>query len=226
MKTRKAISGLFVALAMLGWQSASAQFAGDVFFIEPSVAIPAGEQKRVEVAAFAGAATFGAAQFDLLFNPAELEIIAVHPGDSPELQEGFSYRHDNGKVSIIAVNGASHTSPIGTVSLGFIEVRPLAPAGSIVRIRANVQAMLQQDSTAFAASNGFGLDIAVTSPEAGNLTNRQANATAQPGVTGDIVQRALELRPKGSTVTMMVLNENNYAIPVTVSTAEPGAAKE
>ena len=112
------IASVLSAILVFGLAApAQAQFAGDLFFADPSVAIPADGEGTPEVQVFAGAETFGAAQFELLFDPARLEIAAVRPGDAPELQEVFSVRREDGRVAIIVANSGSLDVPFGTASL-------------------------------------------------------------------------------------------------------------
>lgn len=225
-KLKKDIGVLFLLSTLIGWQSAQAQFAGDVFFANPSIAIVEGGQSQIEVMAFMGDSTFGAVQLNLTYDPAKLAIVSVQPGSTPELQNGFTIRQQGGVLSIIALNGASDTTPIGTVSLALIEVAPLTAAGTVVNVDSNVDTVLRQDSTAFSSPNGFGAEIVVTNPPNNPATISAAVDTATQSISGEVYQRALELRPGGSAVSVMVLDERNNATATLVQTRDPNAPSE
>ncbi|MGB0514203.1 MAG: cohesin domain-containing protein [Wenzhouxiangellaceae bacterium] len=206
----KIASILGVTLALGLAAPVQAQFAGDLFFAEPSVAIPADGQGTLEVQVFAGAETFGAAQFELLFDPTRLEVVSVRPGDAPELQEVFSVRRENGRVAIIVANSGSLDVPFGTASLARVDVRPLAPAGSVIPIQTRVQGVLRQDTIPFASPGGLGGEVVVSAAGAtplGTASTRQADVstvTAEPGSA--LHDRVTRLRPDGATVTLMTLD--------------------
>jgi len=226
-KLKNEIGALFLLTLLLSGQPAHAQFAGDVFFAEPSIAIGQGGQGQIEVLAFMGSSTFGATQVNLNYNPAELSIVSVQPGLSSEVQNGFTFRNENGVLSLIALNSQSTTEPIGTVSLARIEVTPLVPAGSRIFVSSNVDTMLRQDSSAYSFPRGFGMEIVVTSG-----TAKVANSSNKPvtldkaEVSQDVYQRALELRSEGAKVKMMLLNKNGDAIETLVQTRDENAVTE
>lgn len=221
------IGALFLLTMLFSWQSVHAQFAGDVFFAEPSIAIGQGGQGQIEVLAFMGASTFGATQVDLHYNPAELSIVSVKPGTSTEVQNGFTFRNQDGVLSIIALNSQSATDPIGTVSLALVDVQPLSPAGSRIFISSNVDTMLRQDSTAYSFPRGFGMEIVVTSASAAVASTSSTPVTLdKEEVSDDVYRRALELRSEGAKVKMMLLNKQGEAVETLVQTRDDNAVTE
>ena len=225
MNVMKSVTtALFMLTALLLAPPVQAQFAGDIFFSTPSVAIAEGGTGTLEVQAFTGASTFGASQFRLSYDPARVEIVAVEAGAATAVQEGFTVQQSPGEVAIIALNSESLSQPIGTVSLARLQVRPLVGAGSVININTAVDQVLRQDSSAFTGSDGFGVEVVVTA--AGGNTPLAAPQTTQVVAAGSALhERALAVRPAGSHVTLMVLDENNQATAVNVQTFDATASE-
>lgn len=218
-------STLGVVLALSLAAPAPAQFAGDLFFADPSVAIPADGEGTLEVQVFAGAETFGAAQFELLFDPARLEVVSVRPGDTPELQEVFSVRREAGRVAIIVANSGSLDVPFGTASLARIDVRPQAPTGSVIPIQTRVQGVLRQNTIPFASPSGLGGEVVVS---ASGATSLATSSTQQPDVPTVIAEpgsalydRVTRLRHDGAIVTLMTLDAADQPEALRVATRAP-----
>lgn len=227
----KKISAVIILTIFSGLQISQAQFAGDVFFASPSVAITEGGQRQIELQAFMGDSTFGAVQLDLFYDPTKLSIVSVKPGSATELQDGFTSRQSEGKLSIIVLNGGSKDKPFGTVSLALIEVAPLTAAGTIINVGSKVDTILRQNSSAFFSPKGFGIEIVVTNPLVAPLTTLSTVSTTNTSsvkqdVDDDIHQRALALRPAGSAVTIMVLDKSNNAIATQVRTESTSIPSE
>ena len=230
MKTIKVKSNVFLMLFVLfAGEQVQAQFAGDVFFNNPSIAIAEGGKIQVEIQAFMGTSPFGAVQLDIVFDPTQLNIITVKPGSNEKLQNGFTFHEKDGVLSIIALNSESETVPIGTVSLVLIEVAPLTPAGSVINVSTQVRTLLRQDSSAFSSSNGVGLEIAVTNPNPANTLENTLSTVSSVTVVdsnNELYNRAFALRPEGAVVTLMILDENNNVSTTQISTTNPEIPSE
>jgi len=178
---------------------------------------------------FAGAETFGAAQFELLFDPARLEVVSVRPGDAPELQEVFSVRRDDGRVAIIVANSGSLDVPFGTASLARIDVRPLVPAGSVIPIQTRVQGVLRQDTIPFVSPGGLGGEVVVSAAgaaPAGTASARQDDAPTVIAEPGSVLhERVTRLRHDGATVKLMTLDEADQPQALRVATRAPGGSE-
>jgi hypothetical protein len=197
----------------------SAQFAGDVFFDTPSVAVPQNEIVDLSLSAFLGATVFGAAQVSLTYDPQKLEIVSVTAGTAQEIQSGFSYKLSPGQLGIIALNSVSLSKPIGTINLAKIKVRSLAPVGSYTYISTQVQSMLRQDSSGFSSPDGFSAEILTTASSA-NTTALKVNSQSlklSAQTDEELKIRARQLRPEGSLVKLKVLN-NSIVSDSTVKT--------
>lgn len=219
--------GLFVVCALLFTPSVKAQFAGDLFFADPSVAIPEGEQGTLEVQVFSGSDTFGAAQFDLVFDPERIEVVSVRPGNVPELHDGLTFVQSEGRVSIIVVNSGSLDVPFGTSSLAEIEVRPLTAAGSVISVGNQVEEVLRQDSTPYAFSAGLGAEVVVTDAAAHAVSVQSESSEpveVEPG--SDLHNRILAMRRPGSVVTLIELDEDHRAHALRVKAAGDGSEGE
>ncbi len=112
---------VLACISLIFTGAAQAQFPGDVFFQNPSIAIQEGGTGQIEVVTFAGTDVLGAAQFDIVFDPSALEVVGVTPGSAEELERTMVSKVSNGKVSVIILNDRSLTKPFGTVSLARID---------------------------------------------------------------------------------------------------------
>src|SRR5690606_2875010 len=67
---------LTLAAATAVWMPAAAlaQFAGDVFFLTPSVAVQEGQTGELDLAFFTAADPFGVAQMTVTWDPAQMEV--------------------------------------------------------------------------------------------------------------------------------------------------------
>jgi len=200
-------------------QVTQAQFAGDIFFAEPSVSVSEGEEVQVELLTFSGAVPFGAVQVELDYDPTQLEITQVEKGNAVELQSVFKAKQlAPGKASFIAVNSDSTTSPIGTVSIATFVIKPLVSAGSLVNVSSNVIKILDADSNEYGQSNGFGLEVAVTAASQTTQTLVLGQSTASLSLTNSSVaddqQRARRLRPAGSIVELKEPNTSSREVKV------------
>ena len=227
MKAFQKLASVLGVILTLGLTApVQAQFAGDLFFADPSVAIPADGEGTLEVQVFAGAETFGAAQFELLYDPARLEVVSVRPGDAPELREVFSVRRDDGRVAIIVANSGSLDVPFGTASLARIDVRPLAPAGSVIPIQTRVQGVLRQDTIPFSSPAGLGGEVVVSAAGAAPLGTASARQDDAPSVVAEpgsaLHERVTRLRRDGATVTLVTLDDADQPQALRVATRPPG----
>ncbi len=225
MKALK-VTILVCLAALVSSTSAFAQFPGDVFFLDPSVAVAEGGTAELEVVVFAGANVVGATLLDVAFDPAAAEV-SLERGGSALLEKGFVSRVSAGTASVVNLNSASLTDPIGTVSLARVLVRPLGPAGSTVNLAISVRSLLRQDSTPFPSARGFSGQVLVVSaagPSAG-----APSASLKSG-TGDSAETlALEFRRPGSEVEVLSLAEQDglfSAVSQTVLIPDSSAPSE
>jgi hypothetical protein len=152
-----------VLLACLS-SSAWAQYAGDVFFRDPSVAARQGEQATLEIQTFTGAQVLGGAHFILRFDPGQLSVEEVRPGASPQFQDALVSRPVAGGVGVVTLNGTSLSQPFGTVGLVDVVVRPLAPPGTEVEVSIEVVSLVDGESGSFPQQAGLSATILVTPP--------------------------------------------------------------
>jgi hypothetical protein len=228
--TRQRLVHLAIAAALIAVSApaAHAQYAGDMFFATPSVAVAEGGTATMEADLFSGSVPLGAAQFDLLYDPSQVEVVSVDAGGTQELENGVaSAPVSPGRTGIVALNGASLDHPFGTESLARVTFRPLVPAGSYILLQLAPRSLLRTDSTPFPAGRGFYGELVVVS--AGPAT-----AQSQAPLTGDQVDsdhqsRALRLRRPGNLVSLIDLEQKGgkvlpVATPVVVP--DPAAASE
>jgi hypothetical protein len=194
-------NAILVAVALLAVPAgASAQFQGDVFFAQPSVSAPAGGTATLEVLLFSGADVVGATHVDIVFDPAQAEIVAVQPGTTEQLADGVVSVASSGRISIVDLNGASLAQPFGTVSLAKVQVRPRVPVGSTVTLNLQVDSLLRQDTTPFPAAQGFSGEILVVSANSKAASpGNPVHSTPDP----NSARRALAFRRPGQAVDLL-----------------------
>ena len=218
------------AAALLAPSTARAQFVGDVFFAQPSQAVPEGGTAVFEVLLFSGAQVVGATHFDVVFDPALAEVVGVEAGTTEQLAPGHVAVTSPGRAAVVDLNSQSLTRPIGTSSLARIEVRPLAPAGTRVPLAIQVRSLLRHDSTAF-SGRGFGGEILVVSPPKGggqSAAAATAAGAAEP-VDPERAARAWEVRRPGQAVDLYELRSRGgevSAVPRRVVVPDPAAPSE
>ncbi len=221
---------IVAALALAGAPAAHAQFVGDMFFAQPSVAVAEGGTATLEAELFSGAIPLGAAHFDLLYDPSQVEVVGVSAGSTREIENGVaSAPAAPGRTGIVALNGASLDHPIGTESLARITLRPLVPAGSIVFFQLAPRSLLRTNSTSFPAGRGFFGELVVVS--AGPQAQAKAGGAPPAGdpVDADHRARALRLRRPGTLVDLIDAEpRGGRIVPVTkpVMVPDPSAPSE
>lgn len=180
----KTLLSAFGFLALLS-SSAFAQFAGDVFFADPSVVAGQGEPTTLEIQTFSGASALGGAHFVLRFDPAQLAIDAVRPGASPEFRDALVTSPVAGGIGVVTLNAASLAQPFGTIRLVEVVVRPLAPPGTDVDLSIEVVSLVDTESVPLPAVRGLSATIAV----APAVQLQAAALAADPGAVdeGDAV---------------------------------------
>ena len=221
LKTAAVAAGLFCLAPSAAW----AQFAGDVFFETPSVAIPAGETGQLDLVIFTGGEAFGAASVRLDFDPDALEIVDVAADTDAVRLLDVHWSQTDGSLSIVTLNGAALDAPIGTVRIAGITVRPLAGAGSVIDVDATLDDALTADSDGFASRQAFDAEIVVTTPSAASamLSAAPDNAGAPLAVrSGPLHDRARRLAPDGAVVALRAPDGST----VRVTTARPGARED
>ncbi|MBW8879239.1 MAG: hypothetical protein JF614_30230 [Acidobacteria bacterium] len=204
-----------------------AQFQGDVFFAQPSVAIPEGGTAVLEVQMFSGSDVVGATQVDFIFDPAQAKVVKVEPGTTPQLANGLATVTSGNRVALVDLNGSSLEQPFGTVSLARIHVQPLLPAGNRIPLNLQVHSLLRQDSTPFANAQGFAGEILVVS--AGSRTTSAGLAASGTGPNTNAVQRALAFRRPGIAVDLLDFETGGSKVSSVahrVIVADPAAVSE
>lgn len=224
---------LLGAALLLVAAPAHAQFVGDVFFADPSIAVPEGGTAVFEVQVFTGIQVLGAAHFDVVYDPAQLEVVSVDAGTTPELAPGHVSVTTPGRVAVVDLNGESLTRPFGTSSLARIEVRPLVSAGTRVPLSIQVRSLLRPDSvTPVSGGRGFSGEVVVVSALQSSTSSPlqvRGAAKAGDGDRSDLEQRALELRRPGLAVDLYELETkgNGFtAVRHRVVVPDPAAPSE
>lgn len=224
---------ILLAAAVVLPATAHAQFPGDVFFRNPSVSVPAGGTATMEVLLFSGAQVLGASHVSVVYDPTLAEVVALQPGTTAELVEGFVGVDDPGRASLVTLNGASATRPIGTESLAILQVRPLAGAGTVVRLSIVVHSLLRQDSAPLSGGRGFAGEILVVSGSGGGQASATSSlaGTAAPDRAPDdaTAERALAFRRPGQVVDLLDFTARGGQIsadPRRVIVADPTAPAE
>lgn len=222
----RSLSFLIGSVLLLMPVAAGAQFQGDVFFAQPSLTVPEGGTATVEVQMFSGADVLGAAQVDVVFDPASVSVVGIGPGTAPELAGGLASATLQDRIGIVALNGASLLQPFGTVSLARLQMRPLLPAGSRIPLNIEVHSLLRQDAASFPDTHGFAGEILVIAAGAkASVSSGQLLASPLDGV----VQRARAFRRPGLAVDLFDFENSEGRVSATlkrVVVPDPSAPAE
>ncbi|MEM8994549.1 MAG: hypothetical protein AAGF23_07130 [Acidobacteriota bacterium] len=173
-----AVVALFAFATLAAAPGARAQFLGDVFFANPSVAVAPGQTAELEVVLFAGAEPVGATHIEVEFDAARARVVAVEPGQA-EMERAFSSDVIPGRLSFVALNTVSLEQPIGTVLLARLQIRPNGGTGSRVPLAITVRDILGQD-LATIPGRGFAGEIVV-----GNAQTTQPPAPSAVPIPDD-----------------------------------------
>lgn len=187
---------IFLVL-LVASSSAWAQFAGDVFFEDPSVTAPQGQPVTLHVQTFSGDLPLGGAHFRLLYDAADLAIDAVRVGSAGQFQDVLVTAPDNGSIGVVTLNGAALDEPFGTISLVEVVARPLAAPGALLEVRIDVVSLVDTASAPFPEQGGLSARITVT-----DGAMLQQNPAAGPPPTPDEVAWAERLRRPGHRVVV------------------------
>jgi len=188
-----------------------AQFAGDVFFQDPSVAASTGGEVSLSLQTFAGADAFGAAQLGVSWPQADLTLISVTPNQIFTDNGGFVVENSGGFSSFVLGNAESLDSPIGTVDLVTVVFRVDAAAGTVIPVDVELTDYLFTDGT-----QNFGRALGAEIVSTAGLTesvsaNDESILNGSEGLVvsiqeGDpLFDRAARLRQPGSELNLIVV---------------------
>lgn len=189
---------LCMLTALISAQPASAQFVGDVYFIQPSIAVPSGNSGDLELAIFTGDKPFGATVVTLTFDPARVSIEGITEGINADDKLRLQWVIENGVVRIVAVNANSLQQPFGSVAIAKLRVRATGAPGERIVIRSAVSKALFADRSLVRAGTGFDAEIIIGQPQ-----SAAAGPTILLGNQSPLAERAKRLRPPGSEVRMI-----------------------
>lgn len=210
-------------------RSAMAQFAGDVFFAEPSVAAASGASVTLEIQVFTGATVAAGFHFDVEYNPDELTIEKIEPGSADEFQNVLSSFRSTGKLTIVTLNDQSLTEPFGTVSIAKVTVKVKAAAGATVLLDIKAKAFVNENSETM-TTNGFSASIAVTSSASPGSKAKISDAPLRQDDSPAAKRLASKLRGRSHTkVKLWVVRRvgSEYiAEAVEVKTMDPNAPSD
>lgn len=213
------LSGLVASfiLAFCTAIPAQAQFVGDVYFLQPSIAIPSGQAGTLDLAIFTGDRPFGATLVTLTFDPAKVNVVSIAEGANGDDSLRLESLNDNGTLRIVALNTATLERPIGSVRIARLQVRVTGSPGERIAIRSAVSRALFADRSAMRAGTGFDAEIIV-----GQASVAASGPVMLVGNQSPLGDRARRLRPAGSEVRLVTKLNNGTIGEVRVRTS--GAA--
>jgi len=164
MKLRQLTQVLVSALGIVFVsESAFAQFPGDVYFESPASVVSQGDSVDLEVLFFSGTDVSGVVAFDVVYDPARLELeLTTSPGTTAA--DTLFVFPEAGRARVVVVNDDSLDQPFGVSGVATLRVRPLVPAGQTVSIALESKGAVTAPGVPFADSNGFGAQVSVVSP--------------------------------------------------------------
>jgi hypothetical protein len=212
------IIGIFLVLGA----NAHAQFMGDVFFENPSIIVPKGQVKDIELSIFAGDRPFGAALTQLRFDPKKLEVVKIEPLATSDVLPVLKQETSEGNITIAVVNGTVLDKPIGGVVLARISVRAIGETSDQTIITTAVTSAYSADRKPYPQGDGWSAEISIGSEDA------EATAAALFSGTVDAAlrARALKLRPAGARIKLYSRSGAGTFREVIVPTSDPNAVRE
>ncbi len=195
-----------IMLASLGAADrAKAQFAGDFFFLDPSVNVQVGGTATLDLALFSGSDAFGAGQVEVTYDSSLAELISVSLPSGTGAPALLQYTETgDGLIKIIAVNAASTTGPIGAVVVARLEMRPTLGSVGIVEITATHKAAFTAAAAAYSSSQATNAEIVVVSSSTARAEAAGVALELLADPSPALLARALALAPPGGVVELAV----------------------
>lgn len=179
---------------------AQAQFPGDVFVENPSIASAPGEIVEVSFLAFSGDVPFGATGIIVNYDRAALKFLdATRTVDGLSVPADTSLDTDNGLI-LAAVNGEELDGPLGTVELATLRFRIDQSAVGRYDIGATARGFVDTTGRQFGTGRAFGAEIFVNASQS---ALRQSTQTVAKTDTDTLTQRARLLRRPGYAVDIV-----------------------
>lgn len=178
-----------------------AQFAGDVFFEEPSPFVVEGDTVTLRVQTFTGTQRFGAGLVDVAFNPIEFELLEIRSVESVQLSSTAVSTPLLAGAGFALYNTRSLVEPFGSMTLVEIVGRPLVSAGAATQVTLLPRQILQTSGAPFAAFRGFSATLTVTDGSALQLLSATTDeASVEPAPWVDPVFGGVPMRRFGHTL--------------------------
>ncbi|MDR5651955.1 hypothetical protein [Ruixingdingia sedimenti] len=218
---------LTLAAAAAVWMPAAAlaQFAGDAFFLTPSVAVQEGQTGELDLAFFTAADPFGVAQMTVTWDPAQMEVedVTLPPNAAAVLQQEILL--EPGSLKVIVVNTSSVTEPIGTVDIAKITVRPLTAVGSRIVVQAVQEGAFNTDVNTYPRSGSAAAEVVVTAAP-GPLRLAGAEVATVENPSPELLARAAAIAPAGGLVELVVVGADGAPERVRVRAPATAGAGE
>jgi len=184
---------------------ADAQFAGDLFFIDPSVSVAVGGTATLELALFTGGDAFGIAQAEVSFDGNEMELVGVSLPDGvsdPVLQQ-FT-KTESGVLNVITLNAVSKTEPIGSVIVAKLEVRPKLGSPGTVSVKVSNKGAFSAEGAAYSSSKATSGEVVVTSAPASFVASAAGEAELVADPSPELLARAAALVGPGGIAELVI----------------------
>lgn len=211
-------------LLVLAFNPAQAQFLGDVFFKEPSIAIEKDAVGEVAISFFSGDRRFGAIRAEITYDPTALEIVSVEPLASAGISPTIHWSASENGLRFAVLQGSSLTDPIGSVNLLKIHFRAIGENGSQTLLASKPLEALDVESSPIQVGVGYSAEVSIGSIDPSAIgTAREQSLSADLAATTSLKQRAALLRPPGHAVKMLTKKGTSTFQQITVKT-NPAAA--
>lgn len=222
---------LLIALCAIIWtpMAAKAQFAGDSFFITPSISIPQGETGTLELAFFSASSIFGAAHVSLEFDTTQLEIVEITQPNSGPTTLVTEWQVNDGRLDVITANGTSTTQPFGTVILAEITVRAIGDVGSNTTVSATQRSAFTAEVGLYPNGNALNASVNIGAPVVPSLSQSgsgPSDPAASVPITAEMLALASQLAPAGGVVDLVVTGPDGQPTTVQVTVAPSAAPVE
>lgn len=202
--------------------SAHAQFPGDVFFSEPSIAVSSGQKGTLDLEIFTGDKIFGATQFEISYDKSMIQIENI-TAKNDDFENTISWAEVGSNIGVISVNGVSKSKPFGTIKLATINFQATAQAGTRAIISIDVVDSIDPTQQSYSSNTGYSAEINITDATTSQARARESEntvpatpATAIKVSSGELYERARSMRPSGEMVTLKTLDPTGKLVDTTV----------
>jgi hypothetical protein len=220
--------GIFlIMLLKANW--ATAQFAGDIFFVTPSVVAVKGNVANLDLASFTGTTPFGAIQGQVGFDATKLELVSITAITTGKVTPFVQWKRTGGAIKFVVINASSLTLPFGTVPLLRLQFKATGNVGDRIAITTGIVSLLFANRTTMPTGTGRSGEIVIAASAlrtAESLIGSETSPNFEFTTDESLRSRALTMRPAGYQVRIVTVDKNGLPHEDLVRTTDSVADRE